>query len=101
MTSKEFIQNEIDNLEDLLENAKKDNCNVVRKECEADIKQYNQVLKDLEELEELKKIMGTPIQDIMKRLKVLDIIQNYAIKYDNCVCISSIFYDKEVMEWCE
>ncbi len=32
--------------------------------------------KDLEDYEELKKIMGTPIQDIMKRLKILDILKN-------------------------
>lgn len=29
----------------------------------------------LQELEELKKIMGTPIQDIMKRLKILEILK--------------------------
>lgn len=54
MTSKEFIQDEIDNLEDILENARKDNCNIVVKECEKDIKHYNQVLKDLEILEEIR-----------------------------------------------
>ena len=31
--------------------------------------------KDLEELKELKIIMGTPIQDIMKKLKVLEILK--------------------------
>lgn len=36
----------------------------------------DKVEKDLEELEELKKIMGTPIQEIMKRLKVLEILKN-------------------------
>ena len=59
-------------------------------------------IKQLEsKIKEYENLMGTPIQDIMKRLKVLDIIQNYAIKYDNCVCIDAIFYDEEVMEWCE
>lgn len=38
---------------------------------------FSDLEKDLEELEELKKIMGTPIQDIMKRLKILEIIKPY------------------------
>lgn len=38
------------------------------------------IKKDLEELEELKKIMGTPIQDIMKKLKVLNILQMAAVR---------------------
>lgn len=37
-----------------------------------DDERFDIVEKDLEELEEIKKIMGTPIQDIMKQLKVLD-----------------------------
>lgn len=35
------------------------------------------IKQDLEELEELKKIMGTPIQEIMKRLKLLDILKEF------------------------
>ena len=35
------------------------------------------ILKDLEELEELKKIMGTPIQEVMRNLKVLEILKPY------------------------
>lgn len=75
MSSKEFIQNQLDITKATL----KENENGFSKETivlyEEDIKQYNQVLKALEELEELKKIMGTPIQDIMKRLKVLEIFK--------------------------
>lgn len=32
-------------------------------------------VKDLEDYEELKNLMGTPIQDIMKRLKILEILK--------------------------
>lgn len=49
-----------------------------------------------EELQEKIQIIET----IKKRLKVLNIIQDYAIKYENCVCIVSLFYEKEIMEWC-
>lgn len=71
MTSKEIIKNHIASLKEQaqIEKEQKTGNEVY---CETDIEQYNQVLKDLDELEELKKIMGTPIQDIMKRLKVLD-----------------------------
>lgn len=55
MESKEFIQEQIKKIENIL----KDNKNVFSKEmkslCEDDIKQYNQVLKDLEILEIIKK----------------------------------------------
>ena len=37
---------------------------------------YELLKKELEELEEYRKIMGTPIQDIMKRLKILEILKN-------------------------
>lgn len=100
MTNKKFIKSQIGCLEEQIK-IEKEIMSGNEIFCEEEIKKYNQVLKDLEELEELKKIMGTPIQDIMKRLKVLDIIQNYAIKYDNCVCIDAIFYDEEVKEWCK
>ena len=62
MTNKEFIQNEIDNLKDMLKNAKDLNCESIIKCSKEEIKQYNQVLKDLEEYEHLKELMGTPIQ---------------------------------------
>lgn len=35
----------------------------------------DKVLKDLEDYEELKKIMGTPIQEIRERLKILEILK--------------------------
>lgn len=57
MTNKEFIQNEIDNLKDMLKNAKDLNCESIIKCSKEEIKQYNQVLKDLEVLEILKKII--------------------------------------------
>lgn len=37
---------------------------------------FRVIEKSLDELEELKKLMGTPIQDIMKRLKILEEIRN-------------------------
>ena len=40
-------------------------------------------------------------EEILKDLKVLDILQDNAVKYDNCVCIDSIFFEPEVMEWCK
>lgn len=41
------------------------------------------------------------VEEIIKDLKVLDIIQDCAIKYDTCVCIDELFYEPEVMEWCK
>ena len=49
-----------------------------------------------EELQEKIQIIDT----IRKRLKVLNIIQDSARKYGNCVCIDSLFYEKEILEWC-
>lgn len=47
----------------------------------------NTIEKDLEELAELKKLMGTPIQDIMKRLKVLEILKEHiSFKIDERQC---------------
>lgn len=43
--------------------------------CIMDIRTVELIKKDLEELEELKILMGTPIQDIMKRLKILDALK--------------------------
>ena len=54
MTSKEFIQSEIDNLKDMFENSKKLNCETIIKCSEEEIEQYNQILKDLETLEILR-----------------------------------------------
>ena len=39
-------------------------------------REKRQIIEDLEELEEYRKIMGTPIQDIRKRLKALEILKN-------------------------
>lgn len=51
--------------------------------CEA----HEKVKKDLDELEELKKIMGTPIQEIMKRLKILEILKEHiSLKIDERQC---------------
>ena len=40
------------------------------------------------------------IDIIRKRLKVLNIFQDSAIKYDDCVVINSLYYDDEIMDWC-
>ena len=39
--------------------------------------QVEELVTSLEELEKLKNLMGMPIQDIMKRLKILEEIRNY------------------------
>lgn len=60
-----------------------------------------EVLKDLDELEELKKIMGTPIQEIMKKLKELEAIKKWFIDnttdyrdYDNTLFVD-VFIRKD------
>ena len=45
--------------------------------------QVEELIKTLEELEEYRKIMGTPIQDIMKRLRVLEILKE-SFDLENC-----------------
>jgi len=55
MTSKEFIQNEIKNLEEIHKTAKDLKSELMIKNSEEEIEQYNQVLKDLEMLEIIKK----------------------------------------------
>lgn len=58
--------------------------------------------KDLEEYEEIKKLMGTPIQDIMKKLKVLEIIKKWFMEYtidyskiDNTFFVDTFIRDDE------
>lgn len=41
---------------------------------------FIQLDAELKELEEYRKIMGTPIQDIMKRLKVLEILKEICLE---------------------
>lgn len=43
------------------------------------------IKKDLKEFEELKKIMGTPIQEIMKKIKKLEVIEKH-FAYDDKEC---------------
>ena len=38
---------------------------------------YNDIVDELDILKEYRKIMGTPIQEIMKRLKVLELLKRY------------------------
>ena len=62
---------------------------------------YNKIADDLEEYEELKKIMGTPIQELMKQLKELktvkDFVINYTAFYDTGCCLDEyIYYDSEI-----
>ena len=52
-----------------------------------------EVLKDLDELEELKKIMGTPIQDIMEKLRKLEYYENEKYKHWN------IFFNGAKLEY--
>lgn len=72
MKSKEVIKKEIEGRKKTLERAEKYGFQELAEQCKEDITKYNQILKDLDELEKLKNLMGTPIQDIMKRLKRLE-----------------------------
>lgn len=72
MDSKEKLQRSINAL-----NYKKSQNGKLSNVDEERLKCYEEVFKDLEDYEELKKIMGTPIQDIMKRLKLLDILKEF------------------------
>lgn len=92
MTSKEIIRNYIDSLMEQKKIEKKCNSGL-DVYCEIEITRYNQVLKDLEELEELKKIMGTPIQDISKKLKNLEYYENEQYKHWN------IFFNGAKLEY--
>lgn len=50
---------------------------------------WNSIKKDLEDYEELKKVMGTPIQEIMKRLKVLEILKRVIFLTNNSYYIQT------------
>lgn len=78
MKSKEVIKKEIEGRKKTLERAEKYGFQELAEQCKEDITKYNQILKDLDELEKLKNLMGTPIQDIMKRLKILEIIKKWS-----------------------
>ena len=60
--------------------------------CQEDADKREKIIKelekDLEDYEHLKELMGTPIQDIMKKLKVLEIIKKknvYMFRINNCI----------------
>lgn len=80
MTNKEFIQNEIDNLKDMLKNAKDLKCELIIKNSGEEIKQYKNILKELELLEKYKKVMCKPIQDLMKDLEKLELYEKVVPK---------------------
>ena len=60
---------------------------------------FEPIEKDLEDYEELLKIMGTPIEKIMKKLKYLEIIKKFVLErtafYDNGMCLDEYIYDCE------
>lgn len=85
MTNKEFILSEIDNLKDMLENSKELKCETIIKACEEGIKQYNQVLKELEDYEKLKKIK--------LMLKQKECVLRYVASED-CFAVRCILDDK-------
>lgn len=96
MTSKDYIIGVLYNLEEILDNAKETKNKDLEIDCKMQKEAYNQVLKDLEDYEELKELMGTPIQDIMKKLKVLEILKEYLTPHIiEELCIE----EKEVKEW--
>ena len=93
MTSKEYIKGVLYNMEDLLKQAKTDNCKSVIIDCEDEIMHYNQIIKDLDELEEYRKIMGTPIQEIMEKIRKLEYYENEQYKHWN------IFFNGAKLEY--
>jgi len=81
MTSKEKLLNILKNYK----LADKGNGDFLSEDYQEEL--LNPIFKDLEDYEELKKIMGTPIQDIMKRLKILEILKEHiAFKLDERQC---------------
>ena len=57
--------------------------------------------QDLEEYERLKELMGTPIQELMNKLKELEKVKsfvlNYTAFYENGCCLDEyIYYDSEI-----
>lgn len=93
MESKEYIKGVLYNLEKGLDIAKENK----NKDLEFDYKMqkeaFTQVLKDLNELEELKKVMGTPIQTLMRDLKELEKYRNEKYKHWN------IFFNAKKLEY--
>lgn len=70
--------------------------------CIMDFRTVNLIEKDLEELDELKKILGTPIQEIMKKLKELETIKKWFIDstmdyrdYDNTLFVDTFIRKDE------
>lgn len=62
---------------------------------------FDSIKKDLEEYEGLKNLMGTPIQELMNKLKELETVKafvlNYTAFYDNGCCLDEyIYYDSEI-----
>lgn len=104
MTSKEIINNHINSLKEQaqIEKEQKTGSEVY---CEIEIEQYNQVLKDLDELEKYREVMSEPILDIMKKLKMLHILKenikliDYCIYNDKIVIYLPVYYREELKEW--
>lgn len=74
MTNKEFIKR-LKNIDMIYKTDENGNVSEIISCGETYENHFKQLEKDLEDYEELKKLMGTPIQDIMKRLKVLEIFK--------------------------
>lgn len=93
MTSKEIIKNHIESLKEQaqIEIEQETGSEIY---CQIEIEQYEKVLKDLEDYEELLKIMGTPIQQIMKNLEILEILKPY-------INLDEMYEEdaKKVMRW--
>lgn len=104
MTSKEIINNHIDSLKEQaqIEKEQKTGDEVY---CEIEIEQYNQVLRDLKELEKYRKVMGEPILDIMKKLNLLYVLKenikliDYCIYNDKIVIYLPVYYRDALKEW--
>ena len=69
--------------------------------CIMDLKTVELIKKDLEELENLKKIIGTPIQELMNKLKELETVKSFVVDYtafyDTGCCLDEyIYYDSEI-----
>lgn len=63
--------------------------------------QVKKMIIDLEEYERLKELMGTPIQELMKKLKELEEVKEFVVDrtafYDTGCCLDEyIYYDTNI-----
>lgn len=92
MSNKEFLER-LKNIDMIYKTDENGNVSEIISCGETYENHFKQLEKALDELEELKKIMGTPIQEIMKRLKKLEYYENEKYKHWN------IFFNGAKLEY--